>query len=676
MAYQLNKISQYQNVGGINTRASVYVTDKNSVLDLVNYDFQVTGAWNKRWGFTNAISGIGTSIGTDNFFFYGFNYTFQGQTAFDGFNGFSLQRFFVGQTGFFDQANNRLDSFSTAIYPTVAGNGNMVTVQGPSLSSDLAVFTSGGFLYKYYHTWFDNGSTFQLQNQPYYFGQANNRALLGGLPSPRVFFGLSIIGTTTVGSTNIGFVPGTTYNLAVGTLDGTGYHSSVYATLAFTVGSTASGVAIHYRYNGDQFSKWGPATAYFAVDKAVDKSAGELWPTKYSDILAVSASQTANISIGATSYVSTTGQFSLENSNVPIEPDRLQNTNYASAVAFYNSRLWVITGQRLSYSEPIENLADAQDFQPANFFDLSDSQYNGIGIFNFNQSLLIFLQKEIRRLTGDNPNNFAIDTLNVDLYGLINQNCIVEWLERIWFLDEKKIMQFNGSSFEKVSDDVDSFLQTMDVALARRIATVTHLVDRKEIVFAFPSVGSTVNDVKLIYCYLDGVNAWRRDEGYNPSFLSQLYRGLTYIGSTLPANLRYTDNRLYHGAVGGSQYYFGTEFKNDAGQGITLKIVARNHSDQGKSTTYMWRRLFLDTGAFSGATLNFNVNMYANYATAAVSATATIQVAGSQYSGQQQTRIDFGVMGKAFRPELVHGSTTGDVTVFGYTVEGRYLRNV
>lgn len=121
--------------------------------------------------------------------------------------------------------------------------------------------------------------------------------------------------------------------------------------------------------------------------------------------------------------------------------------------------------------------------------------------------------------------------------------------------------------------------------------------------------------------------------------------------------------------------YFGP-FANDDGRTIDLSWKTKYHTDLGHSSTSQFRRFYLDTGPWAGATLTFNARFYANFATNVISLTRPIYASGSPYSGPQQSRIDFGIPAKSLSTEVVHGSTQGEVIVYGFTVESRFQRKV
>ena len=49
------KSENYQNFGGINSKASPYLTSPIEFLDIINFDFQTPGSLCERWGSTQYI---------------------------------------------------------------------------------------------------------------------------------------------------------------------------------------------------------------------------------------------------------------------------------------------------------------------------------------------------------------------------------------------------------------------------------------------------------------------------------------------------------------------------------------------------------------------------------------------------------------------------------------------
>ena len=661
MAYQKLKKEQYINVGGISTKASVYVTDDRSVLDLVNYDLQNTAAWTQRPGITNALSGNTLAIGASN----RINFGFQTYRIFNFYPfGISFsQRCYI-------QSNSQTYSLSltNGVVSTVSG-GTLATTIGPGNYVNILTTSGGGT------TFYVFSNAFFVSDNKTYKSNAINGVFYFGLPYPND--STSAVGALTFGFTGSGSATGT-YTLKGGyrdVFDGLGIVNDLGAgavasanfnlnisAATFTANAYASGATSIIVYS-DRVLGFN-ATDYVSV--------GELYP-------------------GTTLTVGFTSGLMIPNSDYgELAPDRIANISPTTAGAgvqgflingnvmeYYSNRLWigVSAGEnKVYYSDPIETAGDEEAIESDSFLVFKQVNYPLIGLKAYNQSLIILFQKGVFRLTGDNPDNFSGLLLTSD-YGLINSRAIVTFRDIMWFMDEKQIIQFNGANFDIVSNPILSYMQRMNVAAAQKTANAYHYEDRNEIWFTFPLDSSEENNIICVFDY--NSNGWYTIKSPSNFTTLQQFVNQTFTQGLTSSTIFLNDPKLYTGHPGGSFGYFTTDAKTDFGNAFTLTFKTKYHTD-GHSVTSEWRRFYLDTGPWAGATLAFQANMYANFSTSTISLTRTIYASGSPYSGPQQSRIDFGIPAKSLSVEthVTTGASLPIIKVYGYTIESRFLRNV
>lgn len=655
MAYEKLKREEYFNIGGINRKASVYITGEREVLDLVNLDLSTPGAWTQRPGMTNAIAGNTLAIGSSN----RYNFGFQTISAYQA--SFSYNTYVVTQNQIYalSLGNGVLTSRGSTLVST-SGAGNAVLSFTDSESS--AFMAVGNTPLK------ENRRTF-IENGPWYSGYPR-------LPA-----------TITTGSSG------------TGSLTGAYFFKFAYSNNLKTYGPASPAAASLLTY-GVSVSVAGVSLIQFQgltlSQQAVNSGAnyimifGNRVKGFPSDTMAlvgqvVSSATVFNLlaaasSSGALSPVPL--DLNYPDNVLEIEDvisnadDSINNTdailNTAIAVEKHQNRLfWLqnLPKNQVLFTEIIETTFDEEKIYPENNFLLQNQQFSAVGLKSFNQALFIFNQLGVSRLTGDNPNNFNLQELTRE-YGLTSSRAIAIWHNHLWFLDEHGIIEFNGANFMSVSNRVDDYIRRMNVTAARNAAVAIHYESRNEVWFAIPIDGSNENNIVLIYDYL--ADGWYTTKSsYAFTMLQDFYQPITTNGVPL-----LTNQTFYTGSPGGSMTYFGDSFASDNGAGITVSFKSRYHSEQGHSTTNIWRRLYLDTGPWAGVTIAFQANFYTNFATNTIALTRSIYASGSQYSGQQQTRIDFGLPAKSMSVEIVYGATNLKTRIYGYSVESRFLRRV
>lgn len=301
------------------------------------------------------------------------------------------------------------------------------------------------------------------------------------------------------------------------------------------------------------------------------------------------------------------------------------------------------------------NIAEPEVYEPENFFETRTNDGDVItGLKTFQNQLLIFKRKSFSKLVGSDPSTYQLVELSTE-YGCLSNRAIVEFNNNILFLDENGIIQYNGANWEIISDPIEPTLRTMNVNAAYEQAVAVHYIERKQIWFGIPVNGSTVNNLTVIYDYLLG--AWTFVDGFNPCTYATVKQYLT-------------KSTVWYGNYSGMVYYMSPSFYSHNGSAFTCVVETAFDAPDGQDVENMFRRLFLDVNTATGVTGVINVKVKSNYDRQTVNETFSI------FQNQFQTRVDFGVPGKAIGFEFLWSNVSLPLLINGYDVQRRYLRNV
>lgn len=656
MGYQKLKAEKYTNLGGINQKASTYVLGDNEFLDLENLDFQVPGGLNQRLGFTAAYApsasfSIGssetinaiwqittpnyngstlTSISTLNFF--GFN---SGVAATSGsLQGATLKPWVTGQSFSIWDHSEFVDStfYSNGINSFKSNAGQTTAYQFGMIRGLVAGGIGAGF----YGIWF-GGATFISAGSSatfsYLFAFLDTAGFVG-MPSGQFLVSGSFSSVGITGFTTTTFAPG-----------GATYSALVYGATAYVL----------FRNSVPGF----PSTDYISLGTVPIGGTMFIDNQNYS-----SANQyqfynpfpSSNGIIGsgyyAPAFSATTSSALGATFPVPF---------FWNISEVFANRMWIDANlNQIAFSE----LEQMENFLPENLRTVAANNFRFTAYKAYNQSLIIFCQKGVFRLTGDTPENFSIVEMSNE-YGCLSDKAVIVFNERLWFLDYNSIVEFNGSNFTNVGNRVEGYLNRMNKSTVYRRACAIHYPERNEVWFSFPIDSSDINNITLVYDYL--ANGWTTFKGdkLKATAFAKLYFSDSTSNSYAPTGKRY-----YFGSIGGSMYHLDSQFKSDDSTAITLSYTTKYHNELGKSQTAQFRRYYLDLGSYTGPTLTFGNVFFANYVTATPYYTVAMNF------NQWQDRIDFGIPAKALSIRTSIGVTTGQLTIYGYTVEFRFQRAV
>lgn len=294
-------------------------------------------------------------------------------------------------------------------------------------------------------------------------------------------------------------------------------------------------------------------------------------------------------------------------------------------------------------------------FEPESVFEVRTNDGDRVtAIKDFQNELMIFKQRSFHKLIGDSPDNYQAVQLSTE-YGCLSNKAVVEFNNMLLFLDEKGIVQFTGADWMIISAPIEDVFRRMNVTAALDKAVGVHNALRNQVWFSIPVDGSTQNNLTVVYDYLMG--AWTLFDGFRPSSLAPIKGDL---------NVRRTHMGTYSGMV----HHFSPTFVADNGSGFTCYALTKFDSPDGQNVENMYRQLFLDVSTVSGGTGVVDCRVFSNYDSSVVRATFAI------YQSEFQTRRDFGVPGKSVGFDFKHFSSTHAITMYGYTVRRRYLRDV
>jgi len=359
---------------------------------------------------------------------------------------------------------------------------------------------------------------------------------------------------------------------------------------------------------------------------------------------------------GASLYPQATAGFfqdpGFPTSTIP-EPTCISATLAPQFLEIYNNQMFMAGFSQAPSTVQFSDIGEPESIQPENNFDVrtNDGDFLTGMKMAFNQ-LFIFKNKSFHALQGDNPDNFILNPQS-DQYGCISHRAIATFQNYMVFLDQKGICLFNGAQVEVISQKLDPIFANMNIQAAQNNAWMVHNKQRNQVWCGIPVNGATLINQIIIYDYL--LKAWTHFDGINTA------HGVMGYGDR-------TQKTVYFGGYSGIPGRFGASLTSDFGQAITLMAKTRFISDMGNSVEKMWRRLFINQVSSIGATVSWNVNLYADYQT---NLAATLSHVGQTF----QTRTDFGVPAKALAIQFYASNASDILQLTGFTVESRYQRS-
>lgn len=299
-------------------------------------------------------------------------------------------------------------------------------------------------------------------------------------------------------------------------------------------------------------------------------------------------------------------------------------------------------------------IGEPEGVQPTYFADFISNDGDRItGLKYFQGGLIVSKQKSLFVLTGTDPSNFSIQQIT-DQYGCLSNQAMVTFENKLWMLDQKGILQFDGANVQIISMNPEPFFLQMNVPYALDYAVAAHFKQFNQVWFHVPYQGSTINNLLMVYDYV--TNSWTRYDGINSSYL--------FVGQgTNPTRT------VFYGGYTGALSFMGSSFFGDNGNAITCMAFTKWHSQMGQTVENMYRRFWMNVDPVLGVTSPISVNIFANYSS------NTVAFSGAIYQSVFQTRLDFGISARAIAAQFVHASASLPLKVDAYTFESRYQRS-
>lgn len=327
---------------------------------------------------------------------------------------------------------------------------------------------------------------------------------------------------------------------------------------------------------------------------------------------------------------------------------------YPQFLEVYDNRLFCAGFSSSPSTVWFSDVKEPEGYLPTNNFEVRTNDSDVIRAMKSYQTRLYFFKiNSFHVLVGDNPANFFMQEIS-NQYGCLNNRCVVQFENLLYFLDRKGVIEYTGSNISFASIKIQPIFDRMNYTSALTEACGIHDKLRNQILFAIPIDGSTTNNITIVYDYI--AQAWTTHIGYNASIFAEI-KGYN------------TTKRLFHGDYNGRVNWFSASFLSDNGAGITLSYKTRFLHDMGDSTQKQFRRLYVNADQL-GVTLSNKINFYQDYGTSIVLGT-TINL------GTFQDRIDYGISAKSLAFEMISLNTSSTpLRLHGFVIESRMQRKV
>lgn len=639
MPYAKLKNENYQNLGGINQKASPFMTGANEALALLNWDYQRPGAYGQRPGTSTYLGGGGTSVlsltefsrlsgaswkifnqGSDLF-------SYNGATALVRHMGITFGQSSLGFT-YIPSTQNLLDFQPFVDRLFVAGsNLDFFKTDGvnsylfgvpPNASAPGFLQTTGG----------GSGWTGWFQ---YAFAYVNERGALGPV-LPFSDAGNLVAGNTqTAGVFNIALAGATTLRITLPTPNYVGFPNDIK-------------------------NQYGLTSMVIMRGGPYDFPSASNGPTFVGPLF----------DIGQMAYGACTVFFDYGSTLGPMFSTGSTPANFnwftliPRYINLYNNAMFFAGFSTLPSTLYFSSLGQPETIGATASFEVRSNDSDRItGMINYASAQIIFKRFSTHYLTGFSSDDYALRQLSAQ-YGCLSNRAACVWQDKLWFLDSDGINEYNGARIASVSNRISTTFRRMNVAAAIDNAIMLHVKERNEIWTAFPIDGATQNNYLVVYDYLaDAFTEW-----FGPQAASLAI-------ATGPSQLL----QPFYGDYSGSIHFFDPIFYSDSGRAFTCSVFSRFFGDMGFSVTKQFRRLYFDflLQQSSGNTHVLRASLFSDMDSATVQFSTTFPISSTL---PQQNRIEFGVPGRSLAFQLHHIAQDSALQFSGFTVEYRFQRAV
>lgn len=682
MSQEKRKSENYTNLGGINTKASQYITGPTEFLNLVNVDFQTPGSLTKRWGSSQYIGPtFGSSFPIQSLFEYerldGFSQIIFSHTGGLWFGsttgnhqGFSFGGNNFGATSNLFEIDFALNGLSTAPTKITYDGKPFITINMPRFRIAPRVLGAGQYDYAVLNDWtfFCDGANFLKFH--------GITPLAYNLPLPNID-NISFTGGGATTAAPYFIESGYQYNFYVNWLNVRGFQSPLmpFAYIDLTMA-------------GDTLASYYGSTLIrgffgFTMIDGYGITALQIWQyrgnlaTNTFDILDTNAQATvklmhsfnsggSNFIIGSTAAGQSAiyfgdgwdgGSYAIDGlTGIILESNSAHVLGIAPVapkfLEVYSNRLFSAGYSSAQSSVRFTDVGEPEGYQLDWNFEIRTNDGDVVtGLKAYNSRLYIFKNLSFHELSGDSPDNFFIREVS-DQYGCLSNRASAVFNNVMFFLDRKGVVEFNGANTTIISSKIQSIFDRMNIDAAKQNATMVHDRTRNQLLIGIPVDGSTTNNLTVVYDYL--VGAWTTYNGYSPAVYA-IIRG------------RLSNKVPMWGDYGGRIMYTGQSFLSDNGTGFTEVITTRFLADMGNSVQKQFRRLFLDTTV--GATSPMLIKFFQDHGSSIV-----YQATMSQLNFQ--SRIDYGISARCLSLQLEHSDNANTMKLNGLTIEYRIQRVV
>ena len=276
-----------------------------------------------------------------------------------------------------------------------------------------------------------------------------------------------------------------------------------------------------------------------------------------------------------------------------------------------------------------------------------------VGIHPLGNQLVIYKQFSMHRLNGDGNDNYDLKKIT-GLYGAISHFAVAEANNSLFSLCPQGIVQYDGTAYSLISDEIQEYFDRMNVSAAASHACAVVDKDRKQIKFSFPVDGASTNNFTVVYDYQDSY--FTTTEGPAPS---------SYAFMKGPLDRQ----NVYQGGYTGMPYFYGPSFWTDNGTGFTCSAFSRFEFATSPNHTKMWRRFYMDVEPVSyGASAPIDITFYKNYDQTTGVTTRSFNMATFHQ------RADFGIDSKSIAAKMVAQNLSGPVEIKSFGWDFRPLR--